>query len=436
MNLFSRLMNFIGVSRYDGGKGNRKPIGEAWQELSSFDRERMISAARDLFANTGFIRDIVAANDIYSVGDGITAEPATADEEWNLAAADYFERWSKSVCCDCEMTLAEATSIASQRLDIDGEFYVIKTFDGAHIPRLQFLEAQRLDAAYDNPIGNIIQGIRFADNLPAEYYFLSGGERRSVPAANVIHVFIRESFSSVHGLPQIQHAINSVADTQQILRSVVANAKYQQALPLVIKSERAAALGNGELLGDLVPSNPDYTGKALNLLPEEDAKAFQTTSPNESVLNALNILDRRSCGGVLPPDFFDPSKIGGASTRLITSKAARHFGRRQTQLINRFLREIWAFVIANAIRDKRLADNQDFLNVEWNCPKSITVDAGREEATDMKLVESGLKSESAYYAERGINARKEMRRALNDRAAREKTKRELGLIPANENPSP
>lgn len=426
MNFFQKALKFVGISRYESGRDSHKSIGCAWQELSAIRLRAIVSACRDQYANNGFVRDIVAANDIYSVGDGITPEPATADVDWNERAAEYFERWSGNVSSDGGLTLAEATSMASQRLDIDGEFYTLK-HDVSGSPRLSFLETQDLDMDYSATDANIVQGIEFcADGSPRTYWFKTPNGRHPIDANFIVHTFVRESFSSVHGLPQIQHAINSIKDTKDILRAVIANAKVQHAVSMILKSERAAALGTGELF-DRINSNPEYLSRVANLIDAEDLEAFQTTSPNESVLNALNILDRRSCGGVLPPDFFDPSKIGGASTRLITSKAARHFGRRQTQLINHFLKPIWNFVIARAMLSGDLPENKDFQNIEWNCPKSITVDAGREEATDMKLVECGLKSETTYFAERGMNARKEMRRAVKDKEARQAAMKAAGL---------
>lgn len=392
----------------------------------------MISNTRSAFANNGFVRDIVLANDIYSVGDGITPEPSTGDDAWNLAAEDYFTTWSRQVSIAGKLTLGAATSLASQRLDIDGEFYAVKYIDNLQIPRLEFLEANRIDLNYNDEQEGIKQGIQF-DYLtrPETYFFRDGKDRTPVPAQNVIHCFVKESFSSIHGLPQIQHALISIADTSKILQLVIERAKLQNAIALKSKSDRNAVNAGGLLpkisksvdkrdVNERLQAISNGTGAYMAaIFDNEEIEPMLTNAPGTDVLNALAILDRRSCGGVLPPDFFDPSKIGGASTRLVTSKAARHFGRRQTELINGFLTEVWQFVISNAMETGKLPFNSDFMNVEWNCPKSITVDAGREAMTDLKLVEAGLMSETTYYAERGMNARRERARAVADKADRQ-----------------
>lgn len=443
MKFLSTVVNAF--SRYQSG---RRTLGDARatvpadvaSEIGASDIQTMIANARTAFANNGFVRDVVSANDIYSVGDGITPEPSTIDDDWNDAAEDYFNVWSRQILVGGKMTLGEATSLASQRLDIDGEFYTLKYNDESGVARLAFFEASRIDLEYDDKAANVKQGIRFdAFGKPLAYYFRENNARREVPAQNVIHTFVRESFSSIHGLPQVQHALASIADTSKILELVIQRAKLQNSIALKSKGDRNA-LNAGGLLPKIdrktdkkevqarAAAIANGTGGYLAAIFDgEELEPMATNAPGSDVLNALAILDRRSCGGVLPPDFFDPSKIGGASTRLITSKAARHFGRRQTLLINGFLNEIWRFVITNAMECGDLPFNKDFMSVEWNCPKSITVDAGREEATDMQLVACGLKSEKTYYTERGMNARKERQHAIADKATREKTKREFRL---------
>ncbi len=428
MELFKKIAGKITGRVYDAAKETQKNIaGEAYQELSQIDILKMVSLARRAFANNGFVRDIVAANDIYSVGDGIFADPATNDENWNLAAKEYFKKWSRNIATGTTLTLAEATSIVSRRIDVDGEVFIIKhLLDGT--PRLQFLESQNIDLSQNDSETNTIQGISFNNwGEPTRYFFKNDSQNTIVDAQTVIHVFFKETFSSIHGIPQIQHALSSIGATNDIFKAVLANAKVQQGVAMILQSEQGKAFGAKDLLGEWQANSPDANAIIAQTVPGELLESFKKTDPNQDVLNALTLLDRRSCGGVLPPDFFDPSKIGGASTRLITSKAARHFGRRQTLLIDHFLKPVWAFVIANAMENGHLPENEEFLSVEWNCPKSITVDAGREWNADFQAVQAGLISETTFYAERGIDGKAEMQRALKDKAAREALAKSLNI---------
>ena len=444
MNFFQSLKSFfVSSDRFESAKNSpvRAPItyrepADAAAELSHSTRLKLVSVMRNLYANNGFVRDIVAANDVYSVGDGITPQGSTADEAWNAAAEDLFNNWSKCVDVRGMLTLADALSLASQRLDVDGEFFVIKRLDRHGLPRLEFLETQRCDSDFCRPELGIVQGVRFGKHgKPESYFFKAEKTRREISAEHVIHCFIPETFSSVHGLPQLQHAANSIRDTKEILSLVIARAKLQNSIALKASGERAVSQGTGSLVDAAMSRRISglsteateaeaaaaaarradalkavFPAKIAALLPEETLESFIPDAPGTDMLNALAILDRRSCGGVLPPDFFDPSKIGGASTRLVVSKAARHFGRRQTHLINTFLRPVWKFVIANAITRGRLPATEGWTECEWNCPRSITVDAGREAAQDRADVAGGFCSLEEYFAARGRNLRKEMER--------------------------
>jgi len=55
---------------------------------------------------------------------------------------------------------------------------------------------------------------------------------------------------------------------------------------------------------------------------------------------------------------------------------------------------------------------KDILSVEWQCPKVISVDYGRDEKTDLSLVQSGLKPIEDYYSERGLNFKEEVSKRL------------------------
>lgn len=449
MGIFSNLRARLFSNRYEAAEESPlrarkfRPPADAEEELPTASRRKMVDNARQAFANNGFVRDIVAANDIYSVGDGFAPQAQTASADWNAAAEAYFSRWARSVNLSRRQSLAQATALLCRRLDVDGELYVVKAFAEDGTPKLHFLETHRLAETQGSPEDGWRQGIRFdALGRPAAYKFFVGGaagagETFDVAAEHVIHAFIPETFSSIHGLPQIQHALNSIQDTKDILSLVIARGKLQNSIALKSNSDRAAFAGSTAGLVDRPApagkrTDPDALKKIvpasiLNLEIGEDVQPLIADSPGTEILNALSMLDRRSCGGVLPPDFFDPSKVGGASTRMVVSKAARHFERRQSELIEAFMRPVWLFVIGDAIRRGRLAAQEDWTEVEWACPKSITVDAGREAASDRADVLGGFCSLRDYFSARGKDFRKELPMLAEDIAAVRAEEKARGL---------
>lgn len=462
------LKNLFTFARYDASRSDpirtraRGAPVSAEQELSSFSLAEIVNACRDAFANNGFVRNIVAANDIYSVGDGITPQAQTTDDAWNARAEEYFARWSRFADVDGRFSLEEATSLASQRLDVDGEFYAVKHRMSDGSPRLAFYEAQDLATDYSDREKNIIQGIRFFPGTrrrAAGYFFKdnSGVGHYEIPAASVIHCMIAETFSSVHGLSQIQHSVNNVRDTNDILRYVIARGKIQNAFALTLRSDRAAnesftglpsradvytgsenATGSASSTGrsDVIGIEDAVAAKIIKLKESEALEALTPNSPDQNSLEALAMLDRRSCGGVLPPDFFTPSKVSGTQTRAVNAQAARSFARRQTHLIRHFLQPVWAFVIGDAIATGKLPAQPDWLFCEWSCPRSITVDVGRDSTAEREDIAAGLRSRTDSFGERGMNFRRELPRIVADQVAYERAlaeaRREAGLPEVSE----
>ena len=103
----------------------------------------------------------------------------------------------------------------------------------------------------------------------------------------------------------------------------------------------------------------------------------------------------------------DPSKIGGASVRLITAKAARVFGKYQAMLIEQLCKPTWGYIIGQGIADGELPDDPKWNVTSWTTPKSVTVDAGREAANDREDLRLGLLSFSEIYNQRGMNFEEE-----------------------------
>jgi capsid protein len=184
----------------------------------------------------------------------------------------------------------------------------------------------------------------------------------------------------------------------------------------VIDSDMAGELGaaNGSSYANVAST---MGGKLIALEPGEDMTSFQSNRPNATFNGFISALERDISMGVLPYEFVsDPSKIGGASVRLITAKAARVFGKYQNVLIEEFCVPTWGYIIGQAIASGELPDDPKWNEVSWTTPKSVTVDAGRDAANDRNDVEMGLLSMSELYAQRGLDFRTEMDKRANDMA--------------------
>jgi hypothetical protein len=87
--------------------------------------------------------------------------------------------------------------------------------------------------------------------------------------------------------------------------------------------------------------------------------------------------------------------------RFIVAKAQRRFEQRQRLLVDRFCNRSWAYFIGRAIANGDLPPAEDYRKVSWQTPKSLTVDAGREEMQARESYKAGLISLQTYHGELG-----------------------------------
>jgi hypothetical protein len=83
------------------------------------------------------------------------------------------------------------------------------------------------------------------------------------------------------------------------------------------------------------------------------------------------------------------------------AKAQRRFEQRQRLLVDRFCNRSWAYFIGRAIANGDLPPAEDYRKVSWQTPKSLTVDAGREEMQARESYKAGLISLQTYHGELG-----------------------------------
>jgi capsid protein len=239
----------------------------------------------------------------------------------------------------------------------------------------------------------------------------------------MMHVVDHEYASGCRGIPLLQSSINSIQDEMEILALEKQACKDNGDVVRTIQKQGGVLdQDTANELGAL--NTPSYTsiantmgGKLLVLDQGESLNSFQSNRPNSTFVGFLAALERDIAQGVLPYEFVgDSSKLGGATVRLVTAKAARVFSKYSQVMIEQFCVPTWGYIIGEGIANGDLPDDPDWARVSWTTPKSVTVDAGRDAANDRNDVEMGLLSMSELYAQRGLDFRTEMDKRANDMA--------------------
>ncbi len=437
MNLFPKLARFVvpaaflpkaWASPYDAanwspsrGRVPGSAPRDSKLDLSPGVRTELVRRSRYLHRNSGFVREMVSNMAVYSTGDGIRPQAQSPDPEWNRRAEEVFRRWS----AQCEVTgrfsFEECQALVCRAMDVDGEFFVLKTRDRGGLAKIQLIETHRIGDGTDETCDGV--GLA-SDGSPIFYRLIEDAGPRDIPTASMLHVFEPESASAVRNAPTIQHSINHMLDEMELLALEKHAVKDNADVARILKTAR----GDIDEAGDFsigTPGQPQASdaaqlqkiigGKLVALKPDESLDSFQSNRPSPTFTGFLSHLRRDSALGVLPYEFAaDSSSIGGAGVRLIVAKADRRFSYRQLILINRLIEPIWAYVIGDAIARGELSSQPLWWRISCTTPRRVTVDAGREAQQNRADVEMGLKTLAQSFGELGQDFEEEMRtRARN-----------------------
>ena len=429
-------------SQFEGAKysNKRQWVNTPWpadakKTMTTFDRQELTRKMRWLSVNAGMVRQLISDNVLYSIADGIKAQAASGDHEWDAAAEAYFNEWASKPCeISGRFNFAEVQQIACRKVDVDGEIFILKTYASDGSPMIQMIESHRIGASASavGTVEGMYDGIMFNKFGAVVGYNVirSDGSTRLVNANSMLHVHHPENVSGARAYSPMQHSINNLIDILEVLSLEKVAVKSNGDITRTITRENPQFDGSTadfEAFGmrpqdypEGVYNNPEQVGsfiggKILSLAPGESLESFQSQRPNSTFTGFIEHLQKDSAAGILPYQFsIDPNGIGGAAIRLVVSKAERHFGSRQHMMMTRMLTPIWGYVIGNAISSGAIAPHDNFNKVNWVTPRRVTVDAGREAAANQRDVEMGLKTLSDHFSELGMDPREEIRRRASD----------------------
>ena len=415
----------IGVTRARRASYGAEPR-DLRRDLTPYDRLTMMRKCRWAERNSGLFKQILADMCLYTVGDGIKPQSHASTPEMQQTYEAYFAEKAKRIDITNRFSFYQAQSILLRGMIRDGDSFAAKVRNGAGEAKIQLMEAHRVGDPLEGKVPEgMHDGIQFGPygEYIAVNVYRSDGSSRQILAQSMMMVVDQEYASGARGVPLLQHSINSIQDEMEILALEKQAVKDNGDITRIIKKQGGVL--DGDMAGELgAVVNGSYAnlantmgGKLIALEPGESMDSFQSNRPNATFNGFIAALERDISMGVLPYEFVsDPSKIGGASVRLITAKAARVFGKYQNVIIEQFCVPTWGYIIGQAIASGELPDDPKWNEVSWTTPKSVTVDAGRDAANDRNDVEMGLLSMSELYAQRGLDFRTEMDKRANDMA--------------------
>ena len=118
-------------------RGNPNTINpsDAKIELPAYTRTELVRKARYLEKNSGHIKGILRDLKVYGIGKGIYPSAKSDNHEWNKEAENFFFRWARHCGITNRYSWHECQAMILRSLVVDGEVFVIKTFNSFGVPK-------------------------------------------------------------------------------------------------------------------------------------------------------------------------------------------------------------------------------------------------------------------------------------------------------------
>lgn len=426
----------------------------ASKELQPMTRNNILGQSRYYYRNDGTIKELVNNLALYSIGAGILPQPMTESNVFNDKVQSAFLKWWKNPEITGRFTGRQIQEFVSKSFDVDGEIFIIKTYDPqTKEPKIQIVESQQVKNPDDN--SGFENGIRFDEwGRPVEYSVeQANGEFKIIPANSVIHAFNAERATSTRGTSTFFHLLSLTNQRTELLDLTIQKArqeaKFVNALEQTKNDNALSAQDylNGvdedgtqeeQMLFESANRVSNVIGGTTVSLPHGmTLKQLSNNTPGSTYLGFAEQLLKLSSCGLMPYGFADPSGLTGVSVRMVIAKAARVIGARQDTICE-VMTQIYNYFVGCLLANNEV-ETFDFISdpfaVAWQCPRSVTVDYGKDEKTDLQLLQSGVKPIEDYFAERGLDFKKEVQKRLHDLKEIRKQCENLGIEPSSAFPA-
>ena len=388
------------------------------------DRLEMIKRLRYGERNCGLVRQIFSDFVTYVVGDGLTHQSHCSDA---VKAAKYEEAFTiaaKNLDISGRFSWVEIMRILLRGAIRDGDSFGLFVKDEEYAPKIQMLEGHRVGNPTDRPVPEgMIDGVQFDSigRIRAFNILEANGKSKLREASSVRQICEQDYSSGSRGLPLLQHSWTDIQSEDELLKLEMLAVRNDADFTRVLNKQGGFVAGQlKEEMGGGGSGNSEALarklgGKLAVLEPGESLSSLESKRPSNNFVAFLEAVQKDIARGTIPYEFTsNPGQAGGAALRLIAAKADRIFSRWQTILIEKLCTPVYLYVIGTMIDRGELPDSPDWWKVSWTTPKRLTIDAGRDAASDRADVELGLLSMSEIYAQRGLDLRTEMTKRAAD----------------------
>jgi capsid protein len=378
--------------------------------VSSMDRQTLAEFGAYLYDNNGMVS--YAVDTMCNYSGPIIPQAASADDDWNTAAEEYFAAWSDQAEFTGRFDFEETQRQILKSMTTGGDVLAVMVGENG-LPQIQLNEGWRIRSG--EGMDDRGDGVRKDSKGRVLGYYLDDGDGKTVPVDRNVAFLVADLDrpSSYRGLTPLRRGMNDIRDTDDLKAMEKICQKVRASLPAVLEGDapieenvwsddvanapaedatpHEKKLGIAELLGGDIPSLP--SGKKLKLLTEN-----RDAMPVTEFIAALAAYFVYGLG--IPPAFFLDLKGTGPNTRSVNGKAQRVFNQRK-RILRKFVLWTWRRVIGDAIARGALPSNPEWDKVTFLSPPAISIDTGDEEKADADGLKNGYRTRQEVHGKRG-----------------------------------
>jgi hypothetical protein len=362
------------------------------------------------------------------------------NKDWGLEAEAWLKEWHKIM--DVRGWPYDATTYCINLILYarrEGDILTLLTENEDGYPLIQTVGPHRVGSDYESSRieGGTFSGANICKGVISDVYGRTIGYRiyqDDYLSGDYVDVSARDAFLS--GFPEWcdqSRFISSIGacafdwqDVSERRAFEMLAQKIGSAISLIEKNEAGEAPNTGTdhvvfpedgVSTAATPSGlvvEKYDGGMIRYIrPNESVEAPRFDRPSADSQRFEETIVRGAFKGMeWDVDFsLDPSKVGGASMRVVVEKINRTIEKNQ-RLIEKAMRRIDGYALSKAIKLGLLPDDPDWWKWEYQGPSRVTADAKYDDDIDRERLKMGGLTYRDWYAKRGMWWEDEVRQRI------------------------
>lgn len=411
------------------------------------DRWELIKQSRDLIENFPLFYGIQRKLAAHTVGN-LKVQMDTDDAKLDTQIETYL----RESFAYCDITgrhdLSKLAELALMASKSDGDCgFIIHTPEDSEFVKLQSIESDRIGDPQETGFKeNEFGGIKIDESGRPIFYDIYSRSRlsqryefeSSIPAINFLHVFDPFRLSQYRGVTAYASVIKTALDVKEIMEGIRIRTKFAAYLAALVTTENGEPSASNILSaqasssGGRIPEEETKFGILKYLSPGDKVEEFKNDFPSSAVQQALDRMVREIAVALNLPYglVWDMSGMRGPGARFEAAQAERTLQHERSVLQCRLLDPYVRRAIIHGISIGRIDADYDRPNLfrhNWQWPRHLTIDVGREGRLDLELFRAGLLSEQEYFSEEGLDWKEVNEQIFEERAYKKQLADKFGI---------